>query len=269
MSFERHRSQVYCESIIGCTTIDEWSQKRSDWESHVLDASEAAKLRSFLIADACAMLYKGTLSISEAIFGLSKYQFSWSTVKLYYGMFYLLRCSMAMRGYSIIMNRGHYLIHAAPNEKPRKLTGDFYRSTHDCVIQSYIDLYHAQDELLTNTIDDQKPYLWMKDRREQVNYRERQFHDPNYPDFMETIFGFVEQKTISHWVKKYAFGDVLYCFLDDHAVLALPIRLLVRTRSEMKSLLPAENNPDKQNLLRGLLTVNPPIEADVISSLVA
>ena len=67
-----------------------------------LSANDAAAFAAALQDDARDAIYSGALSITEAIQGLDRQLYSWTTVKLYYSVFYLARASLALHGVGVV-----------------------------------------------------------------------------------------------------------------------------------------------------------------------
>jgi hypothetical protein len=236
MSFNRHRAQIKCESLLGCQTLDDWRTKQLLFQAYALSKQSAVDLRSSLMEDANDLRYKGLLSLCEAVSSMSNGLFSWAAVRLYYSTFYFLRSSLAAKGYAVIHNKCLYLLRAKEGEKPQKKSSKRYRNDHIGVINIYRDLYASSDKLQSNTVDDLNPYEWLMQKRNQVNYWEREFHDPSSSDFLKVIADRVKAKALDSLVTLYIEDkDYIYCFQSDHACLALPIKRAILTSSDLCS----------------------------------
>jgi len=258
MSFDRLRTQVLCETLVGCTDLGQWNTYRAVFESLNLTSEQVHVLKSTLLEDAKDLYFKGLLSLSEAIYSMSRRLYSWATIKAYYSVFYLLRGSLALRDYAIVRNRSLYLLPLKVGESPKKKSSDRYRNDHVCVINVYRDLYANSDMLQSNTVDELNPYEWLMERRNQINYRQREFLDPNPPNFLQLISGLIQSHKLDELITAYV-GDTryLYCFQSNHACLALPIRRLFLTKEEFVK---ANNSlifpQEKIDLVRKLLVIN-------------
>lgn len=264
MPFNRFRAQLKCEALLSCGTLDDWARKRKNFEDFTLTRTSAKDLVASLEEDSKDLYFKGILTLSEALYGISKCLFSWATVRLYYSIFYFLRCSLATKHYAIIRNKSLYLLRAKEGEKPQKKKSNRYRSDHLGVINIYRDLYDETiDKLQSNTIDDQNPYIWLMERRYQVNYREREFHDPGCSLFMKVIESHVADNTLDSLITTYIEDeDYIFCFQDDHACLALPLKRALLTKIDMTNAgIHFTQTPARDHLLRNLLRINgKPIE---------
>lgn len=258
MNFERFKTQLECEKIVGCTNVDQWNNYRVQFEAITLSAEKVSLLTSTLADDAINLYFKGLLSICEAISSINKRLYSWSVVKAYYSVFYFLRCSLALNGYAIIRNKSLYLFKIKDGEQPGKKTSDKYRNDHVCVINVYCDLYSSSDILQSNTIDGKVPYSWMMNCRNQINYRQREFYDPEPPEFLKVIAAMVDSIGIDQLITEYIDDPkFLYCFQEDHACLALPIKRFLLTKNDIIKAIGSFVLPsNKHRLLSSLLVGN-------------
>lgn len=75
-----------------------------------------------------------------------------------------------------------------------------------------------------------KAYNWMKDLREQVNYRNPRFPDP----FVPAHFGRLDVIGVPRAIDTYVLDtQALYAFDPDHAALAFPLECLKRVQGSM------------------------------------
>lgn len=255
MSFDRLRAQIICETLVGCIDLKKWINYQSAFEMLTLDSNKVSILRLALWDDAEDLYFKGLLSLSEAISSVSRHLYSWATVKAYYALFYLLRSSLAVRDNAIVRNRSTYLFHINVGEMPRKKASKKYKGDHITTIKIYQDLYGYSDILQSNTIDNQNSYEWLLKRREQVNYHQREFYDPEPPDFLQSISEQIDKNSFDSLISTYVNDKkYIYCFQADHACLALPIKKLLLTKEEFTQ----KNHPlsfsgEKEKLVRKLL----------------
>ena len=151
-----------------------------------MQSQQEITLKSALIEDGKDLYYKGLLSLSEAIQSMYHRLFSWATVKAYYSIFYFLRSSLALRGYSLVRNKSIYLLLIKSGISPVKKSSHNYRNDHVSVINIYRDLYSNSDILQSNNIDGINPYEWMMEKRNQINYRQRQLQqEPHMRHFQQ------------------------------------------------------------------------------------
>ena len=84
-----------------------------------------------------------------------------------------------------------------------------------------------------NNIDGIDVYQWMMRRREEVNYKDMDFHDPDAPDFWSELNNEICRYGISAVVDKMVNDLWLYCFQDEYAILGVPTKRLVLTVDEI------------------------------------
>lgn len=257
MNFERRKTQLLCESIIGCNDPSKISDYKTQFESITIDATNETDFNKSIQEESKDYYYKGLISLCEGINGISRGLYSWATVKLYYSVYYFLRASMASQGYSILRLNSLYILKIKKGESPQRKNGRNYNSDHKGTILHYIDLFE-HDLLQSNNIDNQNSYEWLMDRREQVHYRERYFNEPGNPNFWDTIANYVSTHKLSYLLELYIKDtSMVYCFQPEHAILALPLKRAILTRDELKKeSIDISLTKEKEVFLRNLLMVD-------------
>ena len=89
-----HRAQRYFDTII--------NPSGNSPAGVVLNPSTAGTLEIELAEDAKSYFYSAVVSVGDAIQGIQREMFSWSTVKLYYAVIYALRAIHAAHRYAIL-----------------------------------------------------------------------------------------------------------------------------------------------------------------------
>lgn len=257
MSFDRFRTQVAIELELGCTDLQKWSSYNAAFKELKINATLKEKLLIELKKDASDLYFKAIFSMADAITGLSHGRHSWSLVKLYYSVFYLLRCSMATHGYAFVKNKGIYTIKLDVGECPIRRDGGQYRNEkisgdHKTTIATYVSIFGTNDILQTNTIEGQLIYDWLMDLRNQINYRERTFQEPLQRNFYSTLF---DKTQVKNQIETYINDELfVYCFDKDHCCLAAPLKLALSTRKELFNFVDFEPfDKDKQKEIERLL----------------
>jgi hypothetical protein len=241
MNFDRFRTQVAIELELGCSDLSKWTSYNQAFTNFEIDEDRKQILLQELKDDALDLYFKGVHSISNAIFNISEGNHSWSVVKFYYSIFYLMRCSLATRNLAFIKNKGIYSLKMQLGQKPIKRdTGNFkgesVRGDHKTTIKAYVDIVGQQDILQTNTINGMLVYEWMMELRNQVNYQERLFHEPHLKHFPESLFNY---DLIKGQIEMYLSDDTLvYCFDETHCCIAAPIKLLSIVKDELTNFYP-------------------------------
>lgn len=195
--------------------------------SRALNAREATMLSTSLEEDARDAAYSGALSIAEALQGLDRGFFTWSTVKLYYSVFYLARAVLALQGVGIVYS-GHtpYTWAAVSGAVPTKRSG----TTHKVVLDAFAH-FNSGSVLISQPIGGDTPFEWLVARREAANYTITKFSEPHAP----VHFKFIEPLGVRRLVNNYVVDTThLYTFDPDHAMLAFPIAALRLVLGELK-----------------------------------
>lgn len=232
IGFNRNRAQLRCETILNCSTLEQW--KIADFRSLRLDKSQAHLLSNDLREDAKDLYFKGLLSLFEAVKSIDSKLYSWATVKLYYSLYYFLRCNMAANGVALIRQKSFYYLKSMDGETPITKGNKRYNSDHSGTINFYIDLF-GSDILLSQTIDNTNSYDWFMNKREQINYRERQFNEPSYSSFWQSIAEQVDKGNLEKIIIDYIQDKFILCFQEEHATLAIPIKRALLTKVKLDS----------------------------------
>lgn len=207
-----HRAQWYFDTVINPGGIVP--------AGVALNPATAATLELNLNEDAKSYLYSALVSVGDAVQAIQHDLFSWATVKLYYAVFYALRAALAANKYAILYHvvgqKGTpYRLRAMSGEAPAKLSGN----THKVVLQQY-GIHFPGAPMVTQLIGVDKPFDWMMDRREEVNYKNAKFEEPDVPIFFRKI----SAEKIRHLLAAYiSDNSARFAFDPDHAILALPI----------------------------------------------
>ncbi len=191
-----------------------------------LSSSQAACLEQGLLADAANYYYSGLLSFLDAVSGFERRVYTWSTVKLYYSVFYSLRSLLALAGHCI-----YYC-----NDKPftcRSFVGSTSAAcsgtTHKVVLTHFAKVF-AGDPILSQDIAGQAPLDWLMGRREDANYKVGRFTDPSPPRHFFAVASQGNRRVINEYLADSSF---LYTFDPDHAMIAFPLLALVRAREQL------------------------------------
>jgi len=107
-----HQAQAYIRDALLPST-----PSFSKFDSYVLSPSESSQLLKRLKGDAVSYTYSATVSIGEAISGAEKGLFTWTTVKLYYSIFYAFRALLALNDVCIFyIAKKPYCIEVKPGQ---------------------------------------------------------------------------------------------------------------------------------------------------------
>jgi hypothetical protein len=236
MNFERFRVQSAIELDIGCTDLTKWNSYLQKFKDYKIDESKRESFLSELKKDSADIYFKAIFSIAEALCGLYEGRHSWAAIKLYYAVFFLLRCSLATNKYAFIKNKGIYTIRLDNGESPERrdlgqFQGEKVSGDHKTTIVTYINLFKDSDILQSNTIDGKNIYAWMMELRNQINYREREFTEPVNKYFFSSIFN---KQEIKNQIEIYLCDNTyVYCFDEEHCSLAAPLKLAQIVREQL------------------------------------
>ena len=70
-------------------------------------------------------------------------------------------------------------------------------------------------------------------KREEVNYKDLDFHDPSAPDFWSELNNEIEIYGIRTTIDKMVNDNWLYCFQDEYAILGIPTKRIILTVNEI------------------------------------
>lgn len=160
-------------------------------------------------------------------------RFSWATVELYYSLYYLIRASMASKGIAMLRCKSMYRLFARTGEKPFSTGNKKYNTTHEGTISHYKDLFGQSDILLSNNIEEQDVYQWMMNAREIVNYRSAVFPEPDCLDIWDYFSQSIDEGNFTNVLEQLENDPYIMCFQEEYAVIAIPIKRLQQTISDM------------------------------------
>jgi hypothetical protein len=225
--------------------------------------AEALRIDSLLQIDASNYLYSACVSIGDALQGLEKSLFTWSTVKLYYSTFYLLRALLALSGRALVYDgyKPRTLLCKA-GENPGALGGKI-RGTHQLVI-AYFEKSFPSSPLLSQDIANERPFEWLINRREEANYAAGRFEDPSCPPHFGSVVRVGVRKATAGYIADHTY---LYAFDPDHAMLAFPIEVLKATLAHPRINLVSNTGIDSQRFFRSIFADRSGPLVDIIALL--
>lgn len=227
MNFERHGVQTYFEGLLGCADLKQWKSYRANLHSYSLTATDVTALAPLLVQDSLALYTKALQTFTQALIAIHRKEFAWPIVKMYYAVFYAMRCELYAS--SIVVIKNGQLFYTV-NASGASFTPIQEHGSH----QTYIKLRKtmpasviSHDILLDNDIEaDVDVYSWMCSNRERVNYHAKHFSDPEADDVLTKVYNdYVTAHKLTELFNLYE-ADVLYCFDTDHATLAVPYKKL-------------------------------------------
>lgn len=222
-----HRAQRYFDAYINLGGVAP--------AGVVLNPIKSSALVAELTEDAKSYLYSAVVSVGDAVQGIQREMFSWATVKLYYAVFYALRAVLAAHKYAIIYHvvgqkATPYLLKAQPGQSPAKLSGN----THKVILQQYT-AHFPSAPMVTQLIGVDKPFDWIMNRREEMNYKHAKFIEPVAPPFFEKIASGNLRQLFSAYIQD---NGATFAFDPDHAILALPIAAIQAAKTSFAAVVP-------------------------------
>ena len=232
MSINKSRSQLYFEGMFTGSNGKPFRQiPKSQYEQTIITKQQADDIGQLLEDEIASYYYKALLSYMESIPALNSKLFSWATIRLYYSVFYSVKAYLACNKIAILRaDRRLFYIKAKENESFKRCDDT---TDHKGTILTLCKVFKNTDLLLSNQINDIDVYQWMMKRREEVNYRDMDFHDPLPPDFWDVLNSEIMQQGIKAVVDKMVNDNWLYCFQDEYAILGVPTKRLMLTVDEI------------------------------------
>jgi hypothetical protein len=206
-----------------------------------ITAIDESVLAVALADDADDYLYSGLISFGDALRGIDSGLYTWSTVKLYYSMFYICRAILAYEGHALLYHAKKPIsLKCVAGEKLCKRKG----TSHEAVL-SLFEVVFPTSVLLSQEIELETPLAWLMQKRIDANYKIARFVEPEVSAPFEKIARFGVRKCLASYAED---SSLSYTFDPEHALLALPFLALkeafrVRRRSSTKALLsPADRS---------------------------
>lgn len=238
MNFERHETQLYIEDRLGCNDISRWKGYKKQLEEYVISQNDEIILQYTRIDDAASYYLKALLSFCQAIDGLQKHESTWSIVRLYYSIFYLLRCNILVNGFIIARCSSLYAAKAKAGEMFKSCKYKDAPGDHQLTIRYAEDLHKnglLPDPLFTNLIENDNVFIWAMKQRERVNYQQKNFTDPQIDHCLTNVKGYIDSGLLKDLFVLYDNDTTLqYCFDIDHLMVSVPYMLLRRLYPNVK-----------------------------------
>lgn len=254
MSINRSGSQIYFETMFtGRRGIPFRQVPKTQYEQTSLTKQQVLDMKQLLEDEIASYYYKAILSYMESIPALNTKLFSWATIRLYYSVFYAIKAYLACNNIAIFRaERKLFYIKVKENEFFKRCDD---MTDHKGTILTLCKLF-KNDMLLSNSIDGIDVYHWMMRKREEINYKDIDFHDPNPPDFWSEINNEIIKKSVGVVVDKLVNDNWLYCFQDEYAILGVPTKRLTLTVNEIHRLgKPCYISKEKRDLVDSISNI--------------
>jgi hypothetical protein len=220
-----HQAQLYFDNFILPAGFV------APWNTLVLNPATALNFQAELYKDSWSYLYSAAVSVADAVKGIENELFSWATVKLYYAAFYSLRAHLAASSYAFLYQKTKhggtpFGLYSNSGSSPQKLSG----TTHKVVLAEYARIF-PKSLVVEQQINGGKPLDWMIERREEANYKNGCFPEPNMPNHFKGVTKSSIRLTLDAYIKD---DGMTYGFDPDHAILALPILTFKKAIESLK-----------------------------------
>ncbi|WP_157755180.1 hypothetical protein [Variovorax boronicumulans] len=207
-----HRAQAVADRIFGRVPAQATT-------TVALNVRDAGAMTVALQQDSKDAIFSGALSIAEAVQGLDRGLYTWSTVKLYYSVFYLTRAILGLSGTALIYVRhSPYSWKSSSGHPPVKRSG----TTHKAAFATFTS-NHPNHVLISQTVGTDAPFDWLMSLREQANYKLPKFLEPLAPQHFKSVEKHGARQMLRAYLND---GAHLYDFDPDHAMLAFPVATL-------------------------------------------
>jgi uncharacterized protein (UPF0332 family) len=237
MSFDRNRAQTLIETILGCKDFDQFFNiPHSTVEAYALNKNNAFALSNILKEDAKDLYFKGCQTLIESLANYNSRLYSWAVIKAYYSIFYMIKADFALRDFALIRHRCIYYLQAKegaiPTTKGRTHKNrSNYSGDHKSALNYYKELFSNSDILLSQEIEGMDSYFWLMKKREQVNYQERNFKEPNSPVFLDYINSRIINGEFLKFLEEIiSDSGLVLTFQPEFAPIAIPLKRAILTK---------------------------------------
>lgn len=229
--FNRSSVQTFFEKRVGCHNSTEFSSFLPQLAALSLNLSDESSLCDKIQEDIQGQFERSLLTLLQALLDISSKNYLWAITKLYYSIFYAIRCELHLNGLSIIRCRQVFTTDGRRGSKVKRFNNND-KGDHGIAIALITKHLAPYDIMQGASIDGINVYMWMKALREVVQYKMRRppeltSFQPFFPDehlsLQDQVLMFLNDT------------DPYFCFDPDYAALAIPIKRLQLTANNVKS----------------------------------
>jgi hypothetical protein len=201
---------------------------KNTYESFIFNQYHSTEISVLLKQDAMSYIYSSLVTFGDALRGVKEGFYSWSTIKLYYSVFYALRAILAFENHCLFyIGTTPCSLIPLPNSYPKKEKG----TTHKVVFELF-KRSHPNSVFYTQDIDLTPAFDWLLNQREHCNYKQPKFIEPATP----AIWTKVANGGLRQMIQAYSEDNMyLNTFDPDHAILALPIKVIQEALSKLSN----------------------------------
>lgn len=199
-------------------------------DQFVLTAAKSPAFESHLERDSIDYYYSAVCTYLESISGLYLGNFAWATVRLYYSCFYSARSILGANNIAIFYNnKKAYSIKITQNSSPTKESG----TTHEIAFK-VINKELSIPEL-KQPIDGIPPFEWLKEKREEANYKIPKLYDPEMPSHFNYTSSESLTRSINAYIDDINSMRLALTYDKDHAVVAYPLICLKKAKERLNT----------------------------------
>ncbi|MBX2974742.1 MAG: hypothetical protein KF721_01320 [Ignavibacteriaceae bacterium] len=230
ISFKRNEIQIYIENAQNCFDVEKWSSYRQVFANWKIQEKDIIPLENCRDSDITSYFFKALESFLLAIKDLHSSKQSWSIVKLYYSLFYLIRCDILLSNYLLVRNGALFIIKLKEDEvfTPFKKKTQSDHKLSIAILKFLKEKGELADPILDNTIDQLDPYTWYMKHRERINYTQKCFVEPETDLCFSHLEQYFQNKKVIELFKFYNTKDYSICFDTDHSILSIPFKKLMQ-----------------------------------------
>lgn len=221
-------------------------------KAEFLEFADLARYRSDKNSDMVTYYYKSVLSLAEGLACVSRKNYTWATIKLYYSTYFGLRAALLSRNYVLVRAlRYIYYFEIAPGaafQTPQENTD------HGATIEVYQKIFGTSDFMCIDEIDGVSLLSWFKNCREIVNYKDEVFHDPEISDLWRYINQEMDKSSLVTLVDEFVNKKHESCVSGDTAVMAIPINRMLMTAQEIRNNGISAMTDKQKEWIRSILT---------------
>ena len=136
-------------------------------KAEVLDFADLVQYRTDKNSDMVTYYYKSVLSLAEGLSCVSRKNYTWATIKLYYSIYFGLRAALLSRNYVLVRAlRYIYYFEISPGAAFQAAQEN---TDHGATIEVYQQIFGASDFMCIEEIEGLSLLNWIKNCREIVN----------------------------------------------------------------------------------------------------
>ncbi len=223
--FNRRESQESCESIARSEQGLAYDADNFVFNGLTLNTNHVTQLLPCCYKDAVGFYYNALVSFALGLHSISKKDYSWASVQLYYSVYYSCRAVLGFDKYILIRKGDLFKLKIKDAERTQKSSS---RNDHKATIDFYKSIYGQTDYLLSNNIDNVDFYTWIATIREITHYKQNHFKEPDHLNIFDIIVSDLKSgKMIGELLEKFSTNWNLYCFQEEYAAITGPYHLLI------------------------------------------